>query len=122
MYEIEAIVIHGRKLGRDLGFPTANMAVEGNHNIEYGVYRSSVVIDGVRYRAMSNLGVRPSVDGTVLRLETHVIGYDGDLYGRRLTIRLEEKLRDERKFESLDALRDQLRKDYDMVISKSEDC
>ena len=70
---------------------------------------------------MSNLGVRPSVDGSVLRLETHVIGYDGDLYGRRLTIRLEEKLRDERKFESLDALRDQLRKDYDMVISKSED-
>lgn len=115
MYEIEATVIHGRKLGRDLGFPTANMAVEGNPTIEYGVYRSSVEVDGVRYRAMSNLGVRPSVDGSVLRLETHIIGYEGDLYGRKLTIRLEEKLRDERKFESLDALREQLKKDYEMV-------
>ena len=117
MYEIEATVIHGRKLGRDLGFPTANMAVEGNYDIEYGVYRSSVVVDGVRYRAMSNFGVRPSVDGSVLRLETHIIGYEGDLYGRRLAIRLEEKLRDERKFESLDALREQLKRDYDMVVA-----
>lgn len=119
MYEIEATVIHGRKLGRDLGFPTANMAVEGNCDIGYGVYRSSVVVDGVRYRAMSNFGVRPSVDGSQLRLETHIIGYEGDLYGRRLTIRLEEKMRDEQKFDSLDALRAQLRRDYEQVLQNS---
>lgn len=116
MTEIKAIVIHGRKLGRDLGFPTANMVVSGHYDVEYGVYRSSVEIDGVRYRAMSNYGVRPSVDGFTTRLETHIIGYEGDLYDRELTICLEEKLRDEQKFESLDALREQLKKDYERVI------
>lgn len=117
MIEIEATVIHGRKLGRDLGFPTANMAVESMCDVEYGVYRSSVVVDGVRYRAMSNLGVRPSVDGTELRLETHIIGYDGNLYGRRLKICLEEKLRDEQKFATIAELREQLQRDYERVVA-----
>lgn len=111
MIEIEAEVIHGRKIGRALGFPTANMELVG-YDIERGVYRSSVVIDGVRYRAMSNVGMRPSVGGKEVLLETHVIGYAGDLYGRRLRIVLEEKLRDEKRFSSIGDLKEQLQRDY----------
>ena len=110
--EIEAEVIHGRKLGRRMGFPTANMQTDDIEGVSRGVYRSSVEIDGHTYTAMSNLGVRPSVGGESLLLETHVIGYEGDLYGRRLRVRLLEKIRDERRFGSIDELQRQLQADY----------
>ena len=111
MITIEAEVIHGRKIGRALGFPTANMSLEG-YNVERGVYRSEVTIDGTTYRAMSNVGVRPSVGGKELLLETHVIGFSGDLYGRTLRVTLVEKLRDEKRFSSISDLKEQLQRDY----------
>ena len=114
--DIEAEVIHGKKIGRALGFPTANMSLEG-YNVERGVYRSEVVIDGVEYRAMSNVGIRPSVGGKELLLETHVIGYSGDLYGRRLCVRLVEKLRDEKRFSSIGDLKEQLMRDYESIVN-----
>lgn len=112
--EVAAEVVHGRKIGRALGFPTANMSLEGYENIERGVYRSRVEIDGVVYRAMSNVGIRPSVGGKELLLETHVIEYSGDLYGRVLRVVLEEKLRDEKRFASIGDLKEQLTRDYNM--------
>lgn len=114
MIIIEAEVIHGRKIGRALGFPTANMSLEG-YDVDRGVYRSEVVIDGVKYRAMSNVGVRPSVGGKELLLETHVIDYSGDLYGRVLSVSLVEKLRDEKRFASIGDLKEQLMRDYNMI-------
>lgn len=114
MIVIEAEVIHGRKIGRALGFPTANMSLEG-YDVARGVYRSEVVIDGVKYRAMSNVGVRPSVGGKELLLETHVIDYSGDLYGRVLSVCLVEKLRDEKRFASIGDLKEQLMRDYNMI-------
>ena len=114
MITIEADVIHGRKIGRALGFPTANMSLEG-YDVDRGVYRSEVVIDGVKYRAMSNVGVRPSVGGKELLHETHVIDYSGDLYGRVLSVCLVEKLRDEKRFASIGDLKEQLMRDYNMI-------
>ena len=114
MITIEAEVIHGRKIGRALGFPTANMSLEG-YDVDRGVYRSEVVIDGVKYRAMSNVGVRPSVGGKELLLETHVIDYCGDLYGRVLRVCLVEKVRDEKRFASIGDLKEQLMRDYNMI-------
>lgn len=115
MIDVEAEVIHGRKIGRALGFPTANMTLEGHDDIERGVYRSQVTIDGVTYRAMSNVGIRPSVGGKELLLETHVIDFTGDLYGRRLCVRLIEKIRDEKRFSSISDLKDQLMRDYNLI-------
>ena len=115
---IEGEVIHGKKIGRALGFPTANMSLQGHEDIERGVYRSSVVIDGVGYRAMSNVGVRPSVGGKELLLETHVIGFSGDLYGRTLRVTLLEKLRDEKRFSSISDLKEQLQRDYAVCAAK----
>ena len=113
--EIESEVIHGRKIGRALGYPTANMSLEGYEDIERGVYRSEVDIDGVAYCAMSNVGIRPSVGGKELLLEPHVLGYSGALYGRVLRVRLVEKLRDEKRFASISDLKKQLTRDYEYI-------
>ena len=118
MIDIIAEVVHGRKIGRALGFPTANMSLEGSKDVERGVYRSSVEIDGVTYRAMSNVGIRPSVGGKELLLETHVIGFSGDLYGRKLRVTLVEKLRDEKRFSSISDLKEQLQRDYTLCAGK----
>lgn len=115
MVEIEAEVIHGRKIGRSMGFPTANMSLVGYEGVERGVYRSEVVIDGTLYRAMSNVGVRPSVGGKELLLETHVIDFRGDLYGRILRVKLVEKIRDEKRFSSISDLKEQLLRDYHQI-------
>ena len=101
MIDIEQVVVHGRKIGRALGFPTANMSLEGYKDI-----------------AMSNVGIRPSVGGKELLLETHVIGFSGDLYGRRLRITLEDKLRDEKRFSSISDLKEQLQRDYAICAGK----
>lgn len=114
---IDGEVIHGKKIGRALGFPTANMSLQGYEDIARGVYRSEVEIDGVKYRAMSNVGIRPSVGGKELLLETHVIGFQGDLYGKRLRICLLEKLRDEKRFASIGDLKEQLMRDYDTIVN-----
>lgn len=118
-YIVEAEVIRGQQLGREMGFPTANMDIAERTDIENGVYRSFVEVDGRDYLAMSNVGVRPSVDGKTRLLETHLFGYCGNLYGRRLRVRLSEKIRDERKFASIDDLKAQLAADRLMILGGS---
>ena len=113
--DIEAEVIHGKKIGRALGFPTANMSMAGYESVERGVYLSRVEIDGKSYKAMSNVGIRPSVGGKELLLETHVLDFSGDLYGRKLCITLVEKIRDEKRFASIGDLKEQLMRDYEYI-------
>ena len=81
---IEGVVEHGRRLGRELGFPTANLAVPEDVAAADGVYRSRAEVGGKVYDAMSNLGRNPSVGGVERRLETHIFDFRGELYGRRL--------------------------------------
>ena len=110
--------MHGRQLGRELGFPTANMEVAADADtIESGVYESYVEIDGVEYKAMSNLGSNPSVGGGPRHLETHIFDFSGDLYGRRLRVELRRKIRDERKFDSLEELQRQIERDRSCILS-----
>ena len=116
--DIEAEVIHGKKIGRALGFPTANMSMVGYEGVERGAYLSRVVIDGKSYKAMSNVGIRPSVGGKELLLETHVLDFSGDLYGRKLCITLVEKIRDEKRFASIGDLKEQLIRDYEYIRSR----
>ena len=114
MMKIEGTVIRGQQLGRKLGFPTANIDAEGLQ-IENGVYASTVELDGRIYRAMSNVGIRPSVDGKRRLLETYIFDFDGDLYDRTLTVVLQQKIRDERKFSSVDELRQRLHIDAEHI-------
>ena len=112
MLVIEGVVIGGNRLGRKLGFPTANIALTENSVVENGVYASRVYLEsGEFYAAMTNVGVRPSVDGTKRLLETHLFGFEGSLYDSKLRVELLEKIRDEKKFSSVEELQEQISKD-----------
>ena len=113
---IEGVVEHGRRLGRELGFPTANMAVPDSVTAADGVYYSRVEVDGTRYDAMSNLGSNPSVGGAVRHLETHIFGFGGSLYGRTLRVELVCKIRDERRFATIGELRAQIARDKEYIL------
>ena len=113
---IEGVVEHGRRLGRELGFPTANMAVPDFVTAADGVYYSRVEVDGTRYDAMSNLGSNPSVGGAVRHLETHIFGFGGSLYGRTLRVELVRKIRDERRFATIGELRAQIARDKEYIL------
>ena len=113
---IEGVVEHGRRLGRELGFPTANMAVPDSVTAADGVYYSRAEVDGTLYDAMSNLGSNPSVGGAVRHLETHIFGFGGSLYGRTLRVELVRKIRDERRFATIEELRAQIARDKEYIL------
>ena len=115
--EIRGVVEHGRRLGRELGFPTANLAVDEALAAEDGVYASLVEVGGVRYRAMSNLGRNPSVGGQPRHLETHLFGFEGSLYGREVRVVLLRKVRDERRFDTVGELRAQIARDKEQILN-----
>ena len=117
--EISGIVVRGHQLGRRLGYPTANMSVEGHADAlpGRGVYAAIATLpDARRYPAMVNIGYRPTVDQEHrLSVEAHLIGFSGDLYGQRLSLRFIDRIRDERKMASLDDLKAQLARDLQAV-------
>jgi riboflavin kinase/FMN adenylyltransferase len=122
-YAISGTVTEGEKLGRQIGFPTANLFLRESCKLlpACGVYVARVVIDGKDYPAMMNIGRRPTVskDGEV-RVEAHIIGFSGNLYGRFLMFRLLDFIRAEQRFDSVDALREQLSLDKKEAILYKE--
>lgn len=104
-------VLEGQKLGRTLGFPTANMTLGDLIEPRKGVYATYAHIDGRSLPAISNFGRRPTVGDSPPLLETHVFDFDGDLYGKEIGVAFIDFLRDERKFDGLDALKAQIDKD-----------
>jgi riboflavin kinase/FMN adenylyltransferase len=107
-HRIEGAVIHGEKRGRELGYPTANMSVDGLHLPRFGVYAVKVdVLTGPHmgsYRGAASLGVRPMFGENRPNLETFLFDFSGDLYGHHLSIAFVDFLRPEMKFDGLDAL------------------
>lgn len=118
-YSLHGVVVAGNRLGRTIGFPTANMQLyeplkllPGN-----GVYSVDVETVGRRFRGMCNIGVRPTVSsGEHRTVETHIFDFDEDIYGLDIRVSFREKIRDERAFPSLEALRAQLEQDKKMII------
>ncbi|RIJ41471.1 bifunctional riboflavin kinase/FAD synthetase [Pontibacter oryzae] len=112
-YSLTSYVEEGDKLGRTIGFPTANLALPPSHKLipGNGVYAVWATVNGERHPAMMNIGLRPTVDGKHLRLEAHLLNYRDDLYGKTMTIEFVEQIRKERKFSSLEALQAQLAQD-----------
>lgn len=114
-YVISGAVVEGRKLGRELGFPTVNLKLFDPAKLlpRRGVYMATTQIEGETYRAMMNIGTRPTLclqDAGVI-VEAHISGFSGSLYGNELRFSLHGFIRDEKKFDSLEALREQLEKD-----------
>ncbi len=108
---VEGPVIAGQKLGRTLGFPTANMTLGEIVAPRKGVYAVEAVVDGGLIAGVANYGRKPTVGAPAPLLETHLFDFDGDLYGREIEVRFIDFIRDEQKFDGLDALRAQIAKD-----------
>ncbi len=108
---LSGTVVHGKALGRKLGVPTANLQLpEGLAIPKFGVYACSCLIDGKRYPAVTNLGTRPTVSGSGITVEAWILDYSGDLYDRKLTLEFHYFLRPEQKFPTLEALKEEIRK------------
>lgn len=105
-YILTGTVVHGHQLGRTLGIPTANLAFPKGLAIpRFGVYGCTTYIDGKTYLAVTNLGTRPTVEGRHITVEPWILDYEGDLYGRTVTLEFHCFLRPERKFSSLEELK-----------------
>jgi riboflavin kinase/FMN adenylyltransferase len=112
-YSLSGTVIKGDQLGRQLGFRTANLEVAGLVLPPAGVYTAHAIVGGNSYRAAVNIGSRPSVSKPTpeIRVEAHLLNFDQDIYGAELELVFRDKLRDEQKFPSLEALKLQIARD-----------
>ena len=115
-YFIMGRVVYGRQLGRQLGTPTANIRLQRYRAALQGVYVVTVEgIDNKVYEGIANIGIRPTVAGTEPLLEVHIFDFAEDIYGQLLSVTFRHKLRDERKFADLDALKAQIQLDKDQA-------
>lgn len=113
-YFIMGRVVYGRQLGRELGTPTVNIPLKRYRAALEGVF--AVEVEGLAdgpLPGVANIGVRPTVDGKAPLLEVHLLDWTGDAYGALLTVRFRARIREERRFESLDALREQIARDVE---------
>jgi len=110
-YELE--VVEGAKLGRKLGAPTINQIIPGDCVLpKFGVYKSRVLVDVIHYIAITNIGVKPTVNNSSTPLmETHIPGFNMDIYGQSVKVSLQEFIREEKKFNSIDELKAQIHAD-----------
>ena len=120
-YTLSAPVLHGHALGRTLGLPTINQAFpEGAQVPKNGVYVTKVYIDNKAYIGLTNVGTRPTVGGVGVNSETHILDFEGDLYGKTVRVAFIDYLREEIKFVTPDALRAQVQKDIREVKTRDE--
>ena len=112
-FTVESVVIKGNQIGRTIGFPTANMVYPDKIvKIPYGVYRVNVL----DRTGVLNWGIKPTLNGNSPILEVHIPNFNEDLYGKKLTIQILNKIRDEKKFDSLEELKKQITKDTEECL------
>ncbi|MBO7425801.1 MAG: bifunctional riboflavin kinase/FAD synthetase [Clostridiales bacterium] len=116
-FSYEGTVVRGKMLGSTLGFPTANLPIPSDRfKPKFGVYITLTTLDGVKYRSISNLGLRPTVeDSDNVNIETFIYGHEGELYGRNIKVELLGFVRPEMKFRSVDELKARVESDKEKV-------
>ena len=117
-YQICGRVAHGEKRGRTIGFPTANIKTHRHATAVHGVYAVHLS-DGntLSHNGVANIGKRPTVDGHHLQLEVHLFDFQGDLYGQQVCVEFIKKIRDEKRFDSFEELKQQIKKDSEQAKS-----
>ncbi len=111
-YCLAGSIVKGRNRGREIGFPTANLQTANELIPPNGVYATTLTVDGVVRAALTNIGVNPTFgDSTAATVETHVLRFEGDLYGREVQLGFVQRLRDERRFDDVDGLKAQIEAD-----------
>ena len=118
-YSLTGIIFKGKQLGRTIGYPTANITIEEDYKLipNNGVYIAKSVLNGKTVFGMMNIGTRPTVDGTKQTIEINFFDFKQDLYEQKITISLLHRMRSEQKFESIDALKNQLGKDKKTALA-----
>lgn len=118
-YSLSGTVVKGKQLGRTIGFPTANLHVHESYKLipMNGVYIINAIYEGQRYQGMLNIGVRPTVDGTIRTIEAHLFDFDKEIYGEDLNLELLHYLRPEQKFEGLEMLVKQINIDKENSLA-----
>jgi riboflavin kinase / FMN adenylyltransferase len=118
-FSLEGPVVHGARIGGEIQFPTANVQTINELEPRKGVYITRIALDNKRYPAVTNIGTRPTLTGTdqeaEISIETHVLDFNQNLYGKRLTVEFLARLRDERRFSGLAALAAQIRRDVEQT-------
>ena len=117
-YTLSGTVVQNKRIGSRIGFPTANIDANPKRAIPAdGVYATFASVDGGMYRAVTNIGTNPTVNGEKLTIETHLIDFHSDIYGQSLSISFRKRLRGELMFDTLDALKEQIRLDVEEAES-----
>lgn len=117
-YFLTGTVIEGKKLGRTIGFPTANLKISADYKLipAKGVYVVKANLHQREVFGMMNIGTNPTVDGSALSIETYFFDFDSDLYGQQIQISILERIRNEYKFASIDVLKQQLHRDQEFSL------
>lgn len=117
-YFVMGIVKKGREQGKNIGFATANLAYEiSKQKIKAGVYYTRVLVDGVWYKAVTNVGEHPTFDDYNFNIESHILYYDNELYGKKIVVRFIEYIRDIKKFGTKEELAEQISKDIKFALN-----
>ena len=117
-YTICGTVVHGNTIGRTIGFPTANIQVDDPHKAlpKNGVYAVKVQVEGDSWKsAILNIGTNPTVGNADVSIEVHILDFAGDLYGKKITLSMQRYIREEKRFDSLEQLREQIIRDVDNI-------
>jgi riboflavin kinase/FMN adenylyltransferase len=118
-YFFSGNVVKGKQIGRTIGFPTANIEIKENYKLipEAGVFVVAIKIKSVVFRGIMNIGNQPTVDGTSKKIEVHVLDFSDDLYDQNVTVCILDFIREEKKFDALSHLKNQLKVDKDFALS-----
>ena len=115
-YELSGTVVYGRQIGRTIGFPTANLQTASEKLIPAsGVYAAIATVGSNEYKSLLNIGTNPTVEGATQTIETHLVGFSGELYGQTIRLNIIRRIRDEIKFDSLNDLQTQIEKDKENI-------
>lgn len=116
-YFISGVVVKGQMLGKSLGYPTANLSISATTPllIPRGVYAVKVNFSGSFFLGMANIGTRPTVKGKTLTVEVNLFHFNGDLYGKELTVSFIQRIRDEKKFDDLQSLSLEIARDKNRI-------
>ena len=120
-YTLSGKIIHGRHIGRTIGFPTANLKYEENFILpKTGVYYTNIMVNNNIYKGITSIGSNPTVDGKALTIETYILDFNGELYGKIVDISFIKKIRDMEKFNGVEELKSQLERDK--LFAQNENC
>lgn len=114
-YIIAGQVIKGRMIGKKIGFPTANIALPNKERLAAGVYYTNTIVDGVALRSITNVGEHPTFDDKDFNIETHILYFNQDIYGKNIVVEFYNKIRDIKKFDKVEQLVNQLKSDCELI-------